>query len=101
MRKALGIKNKKELSRVESNPGTTILLDTWEPVARVGIGGPLDWSIAGAAVDRWPGRRIILAGGLTPIDVASRAGSGTPGGRISIKSGTSLPPYAKMPCLPE
>jgi len=79
VRKALGIKKKKELSRVESNPGTTILLDTWEPVARVGIGGPLDWSIAGAAVDRWPGRRIILAGGLTPIDVASRAGSGTPG----------------------
>lgn len=91
--KALGIKDKKELSRVESYPGSTILLDAWEPVARGGTGVTLDWSIARAAVDRWPERRIILAGGLTPInvaqairqvrphavDVASGVESGTPG----------------------
>ncbi len=91
--KALGIKDETELSRVESFPGSTVLLDAWAPVARGGTGVTLDWSIARTAVNRWPERKIILAGGLTPlnvaeairqvrphaVDVASGVESGTPG----------------------
>lgn len=91
--KALGVKDRAQLDRASAFPGDSLLLDAWAPVERGGTGETMDWRLGREAVERWPGRRIILAGGLTPgnvadairqvrpfaVDVASGIESDTPG----------------------
>ena len=48
-------------------PGTALLLDTFDPNLRGGTGRTFDWSMAREAKQHGP---IILAGGLTPENVA-------------------------------
>ena len=47
----------------------TILLDSWHPNERGGTGAVFDWGVA--AQIRQKVARLILAGGLTPVNVAS------------------------------
>ena len=91
--KALGVKDGEGLRRAAAFPGDTILLDAWAPVTYGGTGETMDWALGREAVESWPGRKVILAGGLTPenvaeairqvgpfaVDVASGVESGTPG----------------------
>lgn len=49
-------------------PASAYLLDAWAPDARGGTGRVFDWQIAKAAVE--VGVPLILAGGLTPENVA-------------------------------
>lgn len=91
--KALGVKNAAQFADAARFPGDTLLLDAWAPVERGGTGETMDWALGREAVDRWPERRIILAGGLKPenlaaavrqvrpfaVDVASGIEAGTPG----------------------
>ncbi|HHY47321.1 MAG TPA: phosphoribosylanthranilate isomerase [Firmicutes bacterium] len=46
--------------------GVTILLDAWQPGGSGGLGVTTDWCRARELVDRLPGARVILAGGLNP-----------------------------------
>lgn len=91
--KALGVKDRSQLETAAAFPGDTLLLDAWAPVYRGGTGETMDWALGREAVTRWPDRGIILAGGLTPdnvaaairqvrpfaVDVASGIEAGTPG----------------------
>ena len=91
--KALGVKDHTMLERAAEFPGETLLLDAWAPVEYGGTGETMDWALGREAVTRWPERRIVLAGGLTPenvgdairqvhpfgVDVASGVESGIPG----------------------
>ena len=72
-------------------PETTFLLDTSDPVRRGGTGSTLDWQRAAAAARGW---RIVLAGGLTPDNVADAIGTVRPIG-VDVSSGVEDAPGVK------
>ncbi len=92
--KALGIKDTADLDKIDRYPGEFILLDAYAPSEYGGTGKAFDWNLGRLAVERFADqKKIILAGGLTPdnvaeaiqqvrpfaIDTASGVESGTPG----------------------
>lgn len=91
--KALGVRDVESLERVGKFSGSSILLDAYAPVDYGGTGETMDWKLGRNAVEKWPNRQIILAGGLFPdnvadaisqvqpfaVDVASGVESGEPG----------------------
>jgi phosphoribosylanthranilate isomerase len=70
---------------------TTVLLDVHDPVKRGGTGRTIDWGAAAAIAAR---RRIVLAGGLTPDNVATAAARVRPFG-IDVSSGVEASPGIK------
>ena len=71
--------------------GTTFLLDATDPSTRGGTGRTVDWSRAAgiAAI-----RRLVLAGGLTPSNVAKAIGVVRPYG-VDVSSGVEASPGVK------
>jgi phosphoribosylanthranilate isomerase len=69
----------------------TFLLDTIDPVRRGGTGETVDWTKA-AALART--RRVILAGGLTPVNVADAISAVRPYG-VDVSSGVEDSPGVK------
>ncbi len=73
--------------------GTTILLDT--PTAgHGGSGRSYDWTVARAAVDA--GHQVIVAGGLTPENVAGAIRAARPAG-VDVAGGVESSPGIKDP----
>jgi len=70
---------------------TTVLLDVHDPIKRGGTGRTIDWDAAAAISLR---RRIVLAGGLTPDNVAAAVGRVRPFG-IDVSSGVEVSPGIK------
>ena len=70
---------------------TTLLIDTIDPVRRGGTGVPVDWSVAAGVAKA---RRIVLAGGLTPVNVAGAIRAVRPYG-VDVSSGVELSPGVK------
>jgi phosphoribosylanthranilate isomerase len=68
-----------------------ILLDAHDPVRRGGTGQTIDWAGAAAVAAR---RRIVLAGGLNPDNVAEAIGRVRPFG-IDVSSGVEHLPGVK------
>jgi phosphoribosylanthranilate isomerase len=68
-----------------------LLVDVHDPVKRGGTGRVVDWSMA-AALAR--DRRIVLAGGLTPDNVADAVAAVQPWG-IDVSSGVEESPGIK------
>ena len=68
-----------------------ILLDAHDPVKRGGTGRTIDWAAAAAVAAR---RRVLLAGGLTPENVASAVNIVKPYG-IDLASGVEDAPGVK------
>jgi len=71
--------------------GTTLLLDAYDPVQRGGTGRTIDWAAAAAVASR---RRVLLAGGLTPENVADAIARVRPFG-IDVSSGVERAPGIK------
>lgn len=71
--------------------GATLLLDAHDPVRRGGTGRPIDWTAAAAVAKR---RRVLLAGGLTPGNVAAAVLRVRPFG-IDVSSGVEQSPGIK------
>jgi phosphoribosylanthranilate isomerase len=68
--KAFRVKDKKDLKGMNAFSGcAAFLLDAYSPGAYGGTGKPFRWDIALEAKKRY-GRPVILAGGLTPQNVA-------------------------------
>lgn len=72
-------------------PTATLLLDTYVPDAHGGTGKTFDWSLAVDAARRRP---IILAGGLTPDNVAAAVELVRPFG-VDVSSGVEKEPGRK------
>ena len=68
-----------------------ILLDVHDPAKRGGTGRTVDWAAASAVARR---RRTILAGGLTPENVADAVARVRPFG-IDVSSGVEWSPRVK------
>ena len=68
-----------------------ILLDVHDPVARGGTGRTIDWAAAAAVAAQ---REILLAGGLTPDNVADAVARVRPFG-IDVSSGVERAPGIK------
>ena len=73
----------------------TVVLDAPSP-GRGGSGKTIDWDVARAAVERWPGRRVVLAGGLTPDNVAAAITRVRPWA-VDVASGVESAPGRKDP----
>jgi phosphoribosylanthranilate isomerase len=71
--------------------GTTLLIDAADPVRRGGTGTTVDWQQAAAAAR---GRRVVLAGGLTPDNVATAIDAVRPFG-VDVSSGVEDAPGVK------
>ena len=72
-------------------PETALLVDNIDPVRRGGTGAVIDWSQAAAMASK---RRIVLAGGLTPDNVASAIRAVRPFG-VDVSSGVEASPGVK------
>ena len=70
---------------------TALLVDNIDPVRRGGTGGPVDW-IRAAGVAKT--RRVVLAGGLTPENVATAIRAVHPFG-VDVSSGVESAPGVK------
>ena len=71
----------------------TILLDTPTP-GHGGSGHPFDWTIARDVRARFPDRHIVLAGGLTPVNVAEAIAIVDPWA-VDVASGVESAPGIK------
>jgi len=71
--------------------GATLLLDAHDPLQRGGTGRTIDWTAAAAIAAR---RRVLLAGGLTPDNVAAAIAQVQPFG-IDVSSGVERAPGIK------
>lgn len=76
------------------HPGP-ILLDTYHDSALGGTGHAFDWSLAADAVRRHP-HPVVLAGGLTPENVADAVRQVRPYG-VDVSSGVESAPGIKDP----
>jgi phosphoribosylanthranilate isomerase len=70
---------------------TTLLLDAHDPVRRGGTGQTIDWDAAASVAAE---RRILLAGGLTPDNVAEAIARVRPFG-VDVSSGVEQAPGIK------
>ncbi|MBT1071178.1 phosphoribosylanthranilate isomerase [Pelotalea chapellei] len=91
--KAFRVKDASSLESMESYPTAAYLLDAWSPVAHGGTGHSFNWEIAAAAAARLP---IILAGGLTPDNVAAAVRQVRPYA-VDVSSGVETAPGIKDP----
>ena len=71
--------------------GTTFLLDAADPIRRGGTGMTVDWTRAADAARQWP---VVLAGGLTPDNVAAAIAAVRPVG-VDVSSGVEQAPGVK------
>ena len=90
--KAVSIEREAETDRIDMWPRrTTLLLDVHDSVRRGGTGRTIDWSAAAPIAAR---RRTLLAGGLTPDNVAQAVERVQPYG-IDVSSGVERSPGVK------
>ena len=89
--KAFRVKDAASLEMINCYPVVACLLDAWSPVAHGGTGHRFNWQIAASAAARLP---IILAGGLTPDNVAAAVQQVRPYA-VDVSSGVEAAPGKK------
>jgi len=93
--KAIGVEDRASIELARRYPGEHLLLDASVPGMRGGTGRTFDWKVA-AAVARE--RKLTLAGGLTPDNVAEAIRVVKPF-RVDVASGVESSPGRKDPAL--
>lgn len=92
--KALGVRDRSSLEAAAAYDSPTILLDAYAPNEYGGSGATMDWALGAAAVAQWPDRQIVLAGGLTPENVAEAIRQVRPAA-VDVASGVEVSPGRK------
>lgn len=90
--KAFRVKDITTLDSLSQYDVAGCLLDAWSPAAHGGTGQVFNWEIAAEAVKRE--HRIVLAGGLTPENVAECIRQAWPYG-VDVSSGVESAPGRK------
>ncbi len=89
---ALQARRPEDLGRIADYRGAfAVLIDTWDPLLAGGTGRTCDWSLASRAARM---ARVILAGGLTPENVARAVAEVRPFG-VDVCSGVEGEPGVK------
>ena len=88
--RAISVNDIDEASEAWS-PDTALLVDNIDPIRRGGTGAAIDWSQAAGIARK---RRVVLAGGLTPDNVASAIRAVRPYG-VDVSSGVESAPGVK------
>jgi phosphoribosylanthranilate isomerase len=91
--KALRVRDEKSLAGLEAWPVSALLLDAWRPDSYGGTGHTFDWSVAARSARGCP---LILAGGLTPENVAEAVRTVRPYA-VDVSSGVESAPGRKDP----
>jgi len=89
--KAFRIKDRSSLDPAKDYRVAACLLDAWSPAAHGGTGRTFNWDIAASAA---PTMRIVLAGGLTPDNVAEAIRQVRPYA-VDVSSGVEAAPGIK------
>ena len=89
--KAFRVKDESSLAEMANYPVAACLLDAWSPDAHGGTGKTFNWEIAAKAAES---QTIILAGGLTPDNVAGAIAAVRPYA-VDISSGVESAPGKK------
>jgi len=92
--KALQVRNAASLDQIASFPCADILLDAYNPGLYGGAGHTFPWELASEAMRRFPDKRIILSGGLTPQTVATAVTQTHPAA-VDVASGVESSPGIK------
>ena len=92
--KAMGIRDRAMLEAAAAYESTTLLLDAYAPNEYGGSGESMDWALGAEAVQTWPERQIVLAGGLTPENVAEAVRQVRPAA-VDVASGVEVSPGVK------
>lgn len=92
--KAAGLGDRAEGEKAAAFPGDSLLLDAHAPSEYGGTGRTADWSLAAEAVQRQPEREIVLAGGLSPENVAEAVARVASAG-VDTASGVESAPGVK------
>jgi phosphoribosylanthranilate isomerase len=95
--KAIRVKNKHDLLKQAKKYGKSspvLLLDTFVKGKKGGTGKPFDWEMIGHAKKAC--KKVIVAGGINPGNVAELTGSYNPYG-IDVSSGVEEKPGKKSP----
>ena len=91
--KAIAVRGEADLDGLDHWPAHAILLDTPTP-GRGGSGVTFDWSLARTARERFPSTPLVLAGGLTPDNVARAVADVAPFA-VDVASGVEAAPGEK------
>ena len=94
--KALRVRSEADLAPVLAYDTPFLLLDAAVPGAYGGSGHAIDWDLAAGFVNAHPERRVILAGGLKPDNVAEAVAKVHPHA-VDVASGVESAPGAKDP----
>jgi phosphoribosylanthranilate isomerase len=92
--KALQVRDEDSLSAIAGYPCRDILLDAYNPGLYGGEGRSFPWRLAALAAERYPDKRIILSGGLTPENVAEAILQTRPAA-VDVASGVESSPGCK------
>lgn len=92
--KAIQVKDAEAMRQIGSFEADAILLDSYNPVHYGGEGKTFPWELAAMAREEFPARPLILAGGLTPDNVAA-AVQGTRAHAVDVASGVEQAPGIK------
>jgi phosphoribosylanthranilate isomerase len=92
--KALQVRDADSLDIIGAYPCETILLDAYCPGSYGGEGKTFPWDLAIRAQAMFPDKRFILAGGLTPQNVADAVKRVQPYG-VDVASGVESAPGVK------
>jgi len=91
--KALRVKGEESLVGAENYQVSALLLDAWHPDSYGGTGCLGDWELAAQVAAERP---VVLAGGLTPDNVAEAIRRVRPYG-VDVSSGVEIAPGQKDP----
>lgn len=92
--KAVRVRGPQSLAEAASYPGEYLLLDAYVPGAAGGTGARFDWRLAADFVTATPSRKVTLAGGLTPENVAAAVAAVQPF-CVDVASGVESAPGVK------
>jgi phosphoribosylanthranilate isomerase len=91
--KAVPVASQKDVAHLDAWNADALLLDAPTP-GRGGAGAKFDWNLAREARERFPRLNIVLAGGLTPDNVAAAIGTVEPWA-VDVASGVEAAPGVK------
>lgn len=96
--KAVRMRDEDDANAVVQTSADAVLLDTYSPERMGGTGRAFDWRLARLALDMLKEQRrsvpVVLAGGLTPDNVAEAVRTVRPYG-VDVSSGVELQPGRK------